>query len=757
MQKKVISIILTIIMLFSCAGCENSGSSSSKEAGSITEHEPDFSYVNESIAEFRLDGVLTFNAYEDELILVGYANGTIINGHGSEEWALNIKVIDLTVDGQLRSEAEFTLPANDMTPLSADIAEDGSVWILCTDGNLEEKTYSVECYDRNGEHIDTIIPDLSGFITKGGLKLVVCKNISFFISADDLENSYAAFYDEEGNSLYEIEGLKGLCELLDGRLIAKRVLGSTTSFSEIDIEAQSFGKEYTLELDMYAYYNGGNANYEMLEVSPDAVYAYQLSEGKRTKLFDWVSQGIFYTNTSRQVICLDEYLYGIDTTDSVDERMVRVLRFTQTELQHQTTETKDGQRLTASGKKIIQVSAFQSSTTLKESATTFNKINPEYEVQIKIYGDNEDAFNMDIISNNIPDVFFLGQEAPLEYYSQKGLLTDLYEFMDNDPETCREDYVESVLKVLEEDGKLYGIPERFLVNTVVGRVSDVGTDTGWTWEDLNGLMGSKAVGTIPMARYPLGTTKPKITCEDFFNQVFATMGSIFIDYKEKKSYFETAAFTELLKNAKFYYPQGVDYEVTEEAFLAGNPMLMICQLRSFDAQYTTGIELRYLGEEISYIGYPSMNGAGGSGFEFYNLIAISAKSDMKEGAWEYLKFVLTDYQHHFAKSNEISNHFPINRSALEEYAQKELIPYYGPDGYTDMYGNYYRDPTEKDIQKIYDLIDSITVQYTSTYKTAQIYQIVEEEVSSYFNNHKTAEEVAAIIQNRVGLFLMELD
>jgi ABC-type glycerol-3-phosphate transport system substrate-binding protein len=390
------------------------------------------------------------------------------------------------------------------------------------------------------------------------------------------------------------------------------------------------------------------------------------------------------------------------------------------------------------------------------AVANYNKQNTEYEIQTKIYGDDLTKFNLDLASGNIPDIFFLGQMAPLESYTSKGLFADLYEFMDKDPEIDREDFVESVLNILEKDDKLYAIPESFYVKTILGRVSDVGTTTGWTWDEFYDMMASKPEGTIPLAACALNSTRPHMTADEFFNHLYESSNTYFLDFDKMECYYDTPAFINILETAKQYYPQGVNYDVSEEAYLQGNPVLIMQTLSSFSANQTTEIETRYFGEEMTYIGAPTMDGTGGSGFEFYNLIAISAHSDKKEEAWKCLKYILTEYQHDLIR--KVGTGLPINRIALEESAQLGMeSTQYPPEGYTDPDGIFHRPPLEKDVQKIYDLIDSITTRSVISRTTAGIWTILLDEIPGYFNGDKTAEETAAIIQNRVSIFMKEME
>ena len=57
-------------------------------------------------------------------------------------------------------------------------------------------------------------------------------------------------------------------------------------------------------------------------------------------------------------------------------------------------------------------------------------------------------------------------DLPIRQYAAKGLLEDLYPYMDADSEVTRASFLPSVLRSLETDGRLYMIGNTFSVMTV---------------------------------------------------------------------------------------------------------------------------------------------------------------------------------------------------------------------------------------------------------------------------------------------------
>lgn len=126
----------------------------------------------------------------------------------------------------------------------------------------------------------------------------------------------------------------------------------------------------------------------------------------------------------------------------------------------------------------------------------------------------------------------------------------------------------------------------------------------------------------------------------------------------------------------------------------------------------------------------------------YLPIAISDSCANKEQAWQFVDSLLGEE----FQSKYIVFNFPIRISALESKFEDAMTLKEG-------WGNTAEDlPTEAQAEELYGMMDTA---YGNNQIDENIWNIIEEEASYYFNNEKTAQEVAAIIQNRVELYLAE--
>ena len=160
------------------------------------------------------------------------------------------------------------------------------------------------------------------------------------------------------------------------------------------------------------------------------------------------------------------------------------------------------------------------------------------------------------------------------------------------------------------------------------------------------------------------------------------------------------------------------------------------------SKYDITINETLLGENITYIGYPTTSESGNMiGFDY--CFAISAMSENKAEAWAFVRTFLTK------EWMESFNVLSLRTDAFENMLNSEGGNMsYGLDGMViDI-----DPPTETQKQMLRDIVYSAAA--TSEYD-AEIYGIIEEEAQSFLDGPKSAEEVAGTIQSRVQLYIDE--
>lgn len=411
-------------------------------------------------------------------------------------------------------------------------------------------------------------------------------------------------------------------------------------------------------------------------------------------------------------------------------------------------------------KEIITLSAFYADSDVQKAVINFNKTNDQYRIRLNTYfGDGgtseqyEDVikrFNNDLTSGKGADIFSLdGLNADM--LSQKGLLEDLNPYLDQDPELKREDFFQSVLTAYTIDDKLYSIPSSFSVQTVIGKVSDVGNEPGWTLDQLMALVESKPEGTEVFDYSTKSSILQNCLMFNFSNYVNWSTGECKLDSED---------FVKILEFAN-QFPEEYDYDQegpsTPSKIASGQLLLMATSFSSVqDYQMYSAM---FNNEPINMIGYPAADKKGNA-ISGSSSFAINAKSKHKDAAWQFLRSMLTP--EFYEKSNIWA--FPTLISAYDKKCQEYMTPEYYTDengeqveqskgswGWDDFNVELYA-ATQEQVDQITALINKCERTYAYD---EQIYSIIEEEAAPYFKGQKNAKEVADIIQSRVKLYVDE--
>lgn len=167
-----------------------------------------------------------------------------------------------------------------------------------------------------------------------------------------------------------------------------------------------------------------------------------------------------------------------------------------------------------------------------------------------------------------------------------------------------------------------------------------------------------------------------------------------------------------------------------------------------------------IGEELNYIGYPNKDKQG-SYFMLNGKVGMYAKSDVKDGAWEFIRtFKTKEYQ---GKTME-SYCTPTRQDCFNLMLEGEMAT----KKYTNELGRKIR-PREG--ERIYGGItlqakpmtkeqaDKYRSIVNNTKKSGQfawtLMEIVDEEAQYYFAGNKSLDETVDIIQNRIHTYVNE--
>lgn len=389
-----------------------------------------------------------------------------------------------------------------------------------------------------------------------------------------------------------------------------------------------------------------------------------------------------------------------------------------------------------------------SSTTARIEVFDYSQYNNEND-----YTAGVTKLNTEIISGNVPDLF-VTTDLPMGQYAAKGLLKDIYELIDADGELKRDSFMAPVLKALETDGKLYSIAPGFSIVTLVGKSDVVGKEMGWTLAQMQDV-----IKAHPEAKYILGQG---VTRSSVLSDMLKCGLERYVDWQNGKCNFNSQDFIDVLNFSRLF-PEEFTYDelgTSPYQMLAdGRQLLMPMELRDFtDYQTCTAITKG----QVTFKGYPTAEGIGNIAAFSGDPLSISATCKDMDSAWKFVRSMLTE---DYYSSHSYVDGLPLNVKAYsaaeaeamkrdtykdEETGEEKEWPK-GTAGWGDYSVDFYA-MTREEADGLRSLIDATGRAASSD---QNIMNIVNEEIQTFMNGTKSAEQTAALIQDRVSLYVNE--
>ena len=415
---------------------------------------------------------------------------------------------------------------------------------------------------------------------------------------------------------------------------------------------------------------------------------------------------------------------------------------------------KNASEITA--KEEITYSALWLDYNLRKRIIEFNKTNDKYRIIVNEYADDDmeagiTQFNADLATGNTSDLIDLSA-LDFNQYASKGILDDLYPFMEQSG-INKDDYLENILKAYEIDGKLYGITPQFTVSTTLVKSSLVGDREGWTLSEMLDFVEENNPENI----FEYGS-RTSIFYYCIFNNI-----DEFINWETGECFFDSEEFIRALEFAS-QYPEEARYDEEREgisSLLRQNKVLLLQSGLSSVQEYQMLNGL--FGEKVAYIGYPNSERNGNLIHPTMGSIGISSKSQHKDGAWEFIKSIISEEVQDGLVSDSWG--FPIKKSALDKMFEKDMEAEY----YEDENGNMveqvktswgYEDFNIDIMAATQEEVDGVKMLITSAQKLYgnadnQLVNIITEEAEPFFKGQKSAADTAGIIQNRIQIYVNE--
>lgn len=750
-KKSLLSLILSVILALSMAAC----GSGEEDRG------PDWVYVPEFLTGEDLENISWYNAgfVGDSLYYTGY------------NWDMETETSYTTLnrysilDG---AKEEIILPLPERANIDGwAVGEDGSLYAALTIYNWNEttgastQTYMLAKYDAQGNEVflydftESILSDSRNSYING---LAVDGQGRSYVMA----NSLIWLFDAEGNpaGTLNINGgmdswLNGYCRGSDGKVWVTVTTydgnGSSTALSSVNFESKS------LEDDRSGFPSGSSmtqdAEGRFLLHDGTTVFVYDPNAQETEELFDWLDCDI-NGNYVRSFGALSDgrIIAAYEDWQNDDSGIALMTRTSADEV---------------TPKQQIVIGVMYQDYDLSGAVVSFNKSSDTYRISIRQYVDYDsdwetrmtdalNRLNADITSNNCPDILSLSG-LNIQQLAAKGVFEDLSPYLEQSSGLDRDDMLENVLDAFTFDGVLIAIPDSFQLDTIVGSAAEVGEEMGWTLSDM-----------IAYADAHPGTELFDNTDKsDIIKYCLTYNISNFVDWQTGTCDFDSDEFKNLLEFVN-RFPDEVTYEEgrpsTPTRIQNGEVLLYRTYVSNID---DVQFYAEMFGGDVTFIGYPNSDGSSGCNMSPNGAYAITARSDVKEGAWDFIEGYLT-------RENTMYRFgYPNSKSELKSMAEDAVKVEYFTDengdpildengepfiiggshgvGYGDFWYDY-RIATQEEVDMVLELLESARLGSDSN---DQIMAIILEEAEAFFQGQKPVEEVTRIIQNRVKNYVSE--
>lgn len=709
MKKLFISLLVVMLAcgLTACSGAAGSGKASYDEIDAATEAER---IVTPSFApETPMgDGEIWTS---DRLS----AFGSIVYYIGSDSEMHYVNRFDcetLTDTVLLRSA--------DKLYYDVSVDSDGIVYVLAASAN-EDGEYEVIKINANGDSYES--HSLRNLSTDDGWipsELEVSGGTLFIMGNNQLVSAEIGTEIKALQTLTVQPGTK-LARTYAGELLLAYNVGSNYRVDVYSFSDEKLTPADSLVFNMPFSDISGGAVWDIYLSNSGALFGYRIETGEFKKLFSWNGLGIIQggvAEVSEKLACAG----GIERGKASPLLVLAPIE---------------------AGNENSGVIRFATTDTngidfrVQEAIRTWNVNHPNCPIEIvdySVYGGENSTLSSakllaDIVDGNMPDIYDFSMTSvdtipSSAQFARRGLLEDLYPYIDNDSELTRADFIPGVMSSLEINGGLYEAVPAFSLVTTFAALSAVGSEVSWTYDALNAVLNSS----------------------DFFDTVFDrhhdrmwllgnivdASGKKLVDWSNGKCYFDSDYFRNVLETMKQMPETGMQMESPVLSDEVSTSTGLLYYINANDVWMASTAPQAFY-DDYCFPGLPEVGSA------IYPLLSfgISAYSPNKELCWQFLRQFLTEeFKMKFFISPRLDG---LREQISQTWEGFSDIQQYHPYGLEAM-------------NKLADIIiDADTV----VRHDAQIWQIVHAAAGAYFADGQSVEDTMKQIQSRVSIYLAE--
>ena len=396
-------------------------------------------------------------------------------------------------------------------------------------------------------------------------------------------------------------------------------------------------------------------------------------------------------------------------------------------------------------KQIIRLAAVasDSSSDVEALAYLFNQSNPNYQIEVEYYGSFVEAYEtnktetllsaredmvFDVLGDSPPDIFFL-PVGELEVLAVRDVLMDIKPVIDRVIDEHGSEYMTNVLEASRIDGKQFYLTPFFTVSGFMVSEEHIDSIKSFTLE--------RCLEYAQQQEISLFSSR-------FVFEWVPAFDAAFIDRKAGETFFDSPECIRLIEQLK----EGIESS-------AGTPLMRFATFSNF-SDYL--FDMRMRASDFSFIGYPQGT-KDPPRISASMAYGIYGKSAQTEGAVKFLDFILSSTIQNM--SVEIGrDEMPVLISAMDAQIRSmsplaikengDSIDIVGGIEESDYVRDYPLDQTWETAFR--EVIISARGFYITDFYVQLIF---EEEIKPFVEGERTAEDVAKILQSRIGLYIAE--
>lgn len=415
----------------------------------------------------------------------------------------------------------------------------------------------------------------------------------------------------------------------------------------------------------------------------------------------------------------------------------------------------------------ISITTYFEDAYLEEAAEKFMKKYPDVTVEIHTFSNSTD--NIEVAGggsistwNDDPNttfeqyltqlnVKFMGGNAedmlclygmPVYKYVNSGYLMDMKDLLEQDMDINEEEYHMNIINAMGYKDGIYNIPLGYsikLASINEDYINNIDLSESNIWKLDNMIEIAEKVhqqgNNCPMSM---------VSAQALFNKMFKLEANSFINITTNEVKLDSQDFINLLEKCK---------KLGENDYLGakGERGIELPLFYEGDTySHTIYNESYYTSSESKYIECrPLTNLKGNINIDTINSYGINKSSENKVLCFEFMKFLLSKEMQEKASLDAL----PINKLAAETkayYTIKNVV-----DG-MKVYGNSFEVSDDELVIDYLNHINKWSGQVnTYTMLETEILEVIYKETNCYFEDEKTAEDVAKILQNKIYMILNE--